>query len=263
MKLPTKKTTPSDDPMQYSILLYGQTKAGKSTFASRAEDAFFIETEPGLNALSVYKARVESWDDILSVCAELSKQQHEFKTIVCDTVDNAYEFCLAHVCKKLKIDHPADLDYGKGWSAVNLEFKRVLTKLAAMPQGLILISHSKVQEVKHKTGKYDKTVPTTGGSKVVLGLMDLVLMVEVESVQSEDGIRHRRVIHTKPTATYDAGDRTARLPATLPLDYHAFIDAFNNPPVVASREEVQQAVSEILSNPNTPQPPSKPKKGKK
>ena len=95
-----------------------------------------------------------------------------------------------------------------------------------MPQGLILISHSKVQEIKHKTGKYDKTVPTTGGSKVVLGLMDLVLMVEVESVKSEEGIRHRRIIHTKPQANFDAGDRTGRLPALLPLDYDEFTKAF-------------------------------------
>lgn len=226
MKLPTKKTTPSDDPMQYSILLYGSVKCGKSTFASHAENVFFIESEPGLNALSVFKTRVESWEEILATCAELSKQEHDFRTIVVDTVDNAYEFCLAHVCKGLNIDHPADLDYGKGWSAVNLEFKRVLTKLAAMPQGLILISHSKIQEIKHKTGKYDKTVPTTGGAKVVLGLMDLVLMVEVESKRTEDGIMHRRIIHTKPTAEWDAGDRTGRLPAELPLDYPAFMKAF-------------------------------------
>lgn len=227
MKLPTKKTTVSDDPMSYSILLYGGVKVGKSTFASQAPSAIFIETEPGLNALSVFKVQCDSWEAILSTCAELSAQKHEFRTIVLDTVDNAYEFCLAHVCEKLKIEHPADLDYGKGWSAVNLEFKRVLTKLAAMPQGLIVISHSKVQEIKHKTGKYDKTVPTTGGAKVVLGLMDLVLMVDIESVQTEEGIRHRRTIHTKPTATYDAGDRTGRLPPELPLDYNEFIKAFN------------------------------------
>ncbi len=224
--LPTKKTIPSDNPMQYSILLYGSTKAGKSTFASKADSAIFLACEPGLNALSVFKVDIASWDELLKACMELSKQEHDFKTIVVDTIDNAYEFCLEHVCKKLKVDHPADLDYGKGWSAVNLEFKRVLTKLAAMPQGLILISHSKIQEIKHKTGKYDKTVPTTGGSKVVLGLMDLVLMVEVESIQGENGIRHRRIIHTKPTATFDAGDRTGRLPAKLDLDYPKFISAF-------------------------------------
>jgi hypothetical protein len=230
--LPTKKTKPSDDPMQYSILLYGPTKVGKSTFASQADKAIFLASEPGLNALSVFKVDIDSWPALLAACKALDTEEHEFKTIVLDTVDNLYEFCLEHVCRGLKdkdghpISHPADLGYGKGWSAVNLEFKRVLTKLAAMPQGLILISHSKEKEIETKTGSYTKIVPSSGGAKIILGLMDLVLMTEVQSTKTEDGIMHRRIIHTKPTSTYDAGDRTGKLPAELPLDYKAFTDAF-------------------------------------
>lgn len=230
--LPTVKTEPSADPMQYSILMYGPTKVGKSTFASQAESAVFLATEPGLNALSVFKVDIDSWETFLTACAELAKQKHEFRTIVVDTVDNAYEMCLEYVCKGLTgkdgqpVSHPADLGYGKGWSAVNAEFKRVLTKLAMMQQGLILISHSKVQEVETRTEKYDKIMPTTGAAKIVLGLMDMVLMVEVESIKTESGVEHRRIIHTKPTSEYDAGDRTGRLPAELPLDYPAFIEAF-------------------------------------
>jgi hypothetical protein len=233
--LPTEKTKPSDDPMSYSILLYGQTKAGKSTFASKADRAIFLATEPGLNALSVFKVDIDSWPRFLAVCKELATTEHEFKTIVIDTVDNAYDFCLEHVCSTLKDDagnqvtHPADLGYGKGWKAVNSEFKRILTKLAALPQGLILISHSKVEEVKTRTGKYDRIVPTLGSGprKILLGLMDLVLMVEVDAVKGEDGtMTHRRIIHTKPTSNYDAGDRTGKLPDEIPLDYDVFNDAF-------------------------------------
>ena len=232
MTLPKKKTIPSTDPMQYSILLYGPTKAGKSTFASQADNALFLATEPGLNALSVFKIDIDSWENLLASCAELSKAKHGFKTIVLDTVDNAYDMCLEYVCRGLRgndgnpISHPSDLGYGKGWSVVNNEFKRVLTKLAMMDMGLILISHSKVQEIETRTGKYDKIVPTTGGAKIVLGLMDLVLYVDIESVKTENGIEHRRIIHTKPTAYHDAGDRTGRLPEQLPLDYDLFIEAF-------------------------------------
>lgn len=230
--LPTSKTEPSRDPMQYSILIYGPTKVGKSTFASQADRAIFLATEPGLNALSVYKVDVDSWETLQSACAELAKQKHDFKTIVIDTIDNAYEMCLAYVCRGLKgkdgqpVSHPADLGYGKGWSAVNAEFKRVLTKLAMMPQGLILISHSKVQEVETKTGKFDKICPTTGAAKIVLGLMDMVLMVEVQTRKTDKGLDHKRIMHTKPTAEYDAGDRTGKLPAKLPLDYPEFVKAF-------------------------------------
>ena len=227
MELPKTKSTISNDPMSYSILLFGPIKSGKSTFASKADNAIFLCTEPGLNALSVFKVDIGNWSEMLDACKELSKQEHEFKTVIIDTIDNSYEHCLEYICKKMKIEHPADLDYGKGWSAVNLEFKRVLTKLAAMPQGLIVISHSKVQEIKTKTGKYDRIVPSTGGSKVVLGLMDMVLMVEVEAVKNDDGtILHRRIIHTRPTANYDAGSRIKNFPDPIDLSYEAFIKAF-------------------------------------
>ncbi len=35
-----------------------------------------------------------------------------------------------------------------------------------------------------------------------------------------------RVLRTKPHPTYEAGDRTGRLPELLPLDYSAFNAAF-------------------------------------
>ncbi len=231
MTLPTKKTKPSTDPMSYSILLYGQEKAGKSTFASHAPGAVFLATEPGLNALSVFKVDVNSWPEMLDALGELAQGKHDFKTVIIDTVDNAYDYCLQHVCGSMDIEHPADAEYGKGWAAVNNEFKRVLTKLASLPYGLMLISHSQVQEIKTRTGAYDRIIPTLakGPRRTVIGLVDMVLMVEVDAVKGEAGeYSYRRIIHTKPTPNYDAGDRTGRLPATLPLDYAAFLKAFTD-----------------------------------
>ncbi len=70
-----------------------------------------------------------------------------FRTIIIDTIDNAYKFCTDHIVKKYKIEHESDLGYGKGYALVNNEFQRVLTKLAFLPYGLFLISHAKEIEV--------------------------------------------------------------------------------------------------------------------
>ena len=35
-------------------------------------------------------------------------------------------------------------------------------------------------------------------------------------------------MRTKPTTLFEAGDRTGRLPETIPLDYEAFVHAFND-----------------------------------
>jgi hypothetical protein len=37
-----------------------------------------------------------------------------------------------------------------------------------------------------------------------------------------------RVLRTKPHPTYEAGDRTGRLPEVLPLNYEAFVAAFQS-----------------------------------
>jgi hypothetical protein len=219
MKLPTEKTPPKTDLADLSFLVYGMPKIGKSTFCSKAEGALFLATEPGLNSLEVYQQPVSTWEEMTEALAAIAAGGHQFRTVVIDTVDNAYRFCEEFVCKRLNIDHPADAEYGKGFSAVNSEFVRVLTKLGNLPYGLILVSHAKEKEVTTRTGKMNKIGPTLPDSacKIVKGFTDCILFCDVEEETGAEGRKtYRRVIRTKPTTHYEAGDRTGRLPETLP-----------------------------------------------
>jgi hypothetical protein len=96
-----------------TVLLYGKTKLGKSTFSSHAESALFLATEPGLNSLSAYQVSIQCWEDLLAACAEIAEGKHPFKTIIIDTVDNAYRFCTEYILRKFKVEHEADLAFGK------------------------------------------------------------------------------------------------------------------------------------------------------
>jgi len=113
--LPTKKTAPKQDLSDLSLLEYGLPKSGKSTWASGAEGALFLATEPGLNALDVYQVPIQSWEDLRKACAEIVAGNHPFKTVILDTIDNAYKFCTDYILKKFKIEHESDLGYGKGY----------------------------------------------------------------------------------------------------------------------------------------------------
>lgn len=228
VKLPTEKTPPKRDLRDMNLLVYGQPKIGKSTFCSKADGAMFLATEAGLNHLDVFQVPIASWEDMSDACAQIAAGDHKFRTVIIDTVDNAYRFCEEYVCKQLKIAHPSDADYGKGFGAVNSEFIRLLTKLGGLPYGLILVSHSKEKEVTTRTGKMTKIGPTLPDSacKIVKGFADCILFFDVEEAILEDGKRvYRRVIRTKPTTHYEAGDRTGRLPETLLLDYRAVVEA--------------------------------------
>lgn len=230
MTLPTTKTPPKTNMADLTILVYGATKIGKSTWCSHADHALFLSTEPGLNSLEVYQVAIRSWEELLEACADISAGKHEFKTIVLDTVDNAYKMCTEYICRKFNIQHESDLGFGKGFSLANNEFQRVLNKLAFMPYGLYLVSHAQEIEIDSRIGKFSKTVPTLPDKarKIVLGLVDMVLYCDIDVTTEDDGSKtSRRVMRTKPHVNYEAGDRTGKLPEVIELDYHRFIDAFS------------------------------------
>ena len=119
--------------------------------------------------------------------------------------------------------------HGKGWALVKNEWHRVLTRLASLPYGLILISHAVDKTVETRTGEFTKTQPSLPdrARNVVLGLVDIILFAETVARKDADGnIVINRVLRTKPHPTYEAGDRTGRLPDVLPLDYSAFVKEF-------------------------------------
>ena len=123
------------------------------------------------------------------------------------------------------------MGHGKGWALVKNEWHRVLTRLASLPYGLILISHAQDKTVETRTGEYTKTLPSLPdrARHVVLGLVDMILYCEAVPRKDASGnVTIDRVMHTKPHPTYEAGDRTGRLPDILPLDYDAFVKAFNS-----------------------------------
>ena len=227
--LPTQKTPPKATLHEFTVLLYGPTKFGKSKICSQAESALFLETEPGLNSLEVFKLPIGTWDELLAAAKELADGKHAFKTVIIDTVDNAYRMCAEYVCKKFKVEHESDLEYGKGYALVNNEFFRVLNKLALLPYGLFLISHSQEKEIDGRTGKFTKIVPTLPDKarKIVLGLVDIILFCDFEPTKDADGNPgYKRVLRTKPSTRYEAGDRTARLPEMIDFDFGVFVAAF-------------------------------------
>lgn len=237
--LPTELTKLSTDLSTKTTLIYGPPKIGKSTFASRFPDALFLECEPGLNELQVYKIPTYTWEDFLAACSLIAAGEHKFKTIVVDTADNAFKMCSDAICAKHGVEYEGDLSHGKGWAFVKNEWHRVLTRLASLPYGLVLISHALDKRIETRTGEYTKTQPSLPdrARHVVLGLVDMILFCDTLSHKDDRGqITIQRVIRTKPHPTYEAGDRTGRLADTLPLDYAAFARCFDGsiPPGTAS-----------------------------
>lgn len=226
--LPTKPTEPVSTLDHMTTLLYGQPKIGKSTLCSQFPGAIFLATEPGLNALSTYQVDCKNWKQLLDAAKEIAEGKHSFQTVIIDTIDNAYKFCSDYICEQNNIKHESDLGYGKGWKFVENEFFRVFTKLASLPYGLVLVSHSKSVEVETPVKTYNKIVPALPDKAraIIIGLADLILYADIETIKGDDGnIIEKRVLRTKPTRRYEAGDRTGKLPEVIELSYTALSSA--------------------------------------
>jgi hypothetical protein len=162
--LPEALSEPSDALQDYSILLYGDKKIGKTTLCSMFPGAYFLMTEPGGRALRVYQTPVNDWLVAKQALRALETNPGKFRTVVVDTVDMLYQHCFTHVSKVEGWDHPSEEAWGKGWAALRKEFSGYITRLLALDMGVILTSHSQEREIKRRDGsKYDRIQPTMSG----------------------------------------------------------------------------------------------------
>lgn len=223
--LPTQKSKPQFSMSNLSMLLYGAPKIGKSTFCSRAEDALFIATEPGLNHLETYNIRVNSWREFLEAMALIAKGNHPFKTIVIDTVDKLCDFCEQELCTQNNVVSLSDFAFGKGYALYKTEMSRVFQKVFALNMGVILTSHTQLTEVDTPQGRITRWTPTFPKriQDVIIPMVDIIGFAQNVVSLNEKGERvEERVLQTKTSSLWEAGDRTGRLPETIAFKYAIF-----------------------------------------
>lgn len=209
MSLTTEKKKPSLSLREYTTLVYGETKVGKSTLLSNVEQNLFFNTGGGLEALECYEERISSWEDFLAKGAELLEGKHTFSNITIDTVDRLHKLCSEYMMKKLNILYPSDLEFGKGWDMVKSEFMRPIMKLVLSQYGVFFVSHAKEIELKTRTVKINKVVPSMSDSlyNIISPICGIILFYD--STEGKDG--DIRLLRTTATERWIAGDRTGKL----------------------------------------------------
>ena len=164
LALPTEKNEPSEDMGDYSWLIYGAKKIGKSSLAAQFPDALFLMFEPGGKALRTYQADCATWKHALGYLDLLEKEADKgalrYKTIVIDTGFEAYQKCFAYVCKEANIEYPREENFGKDWKKIDTEFRNFHNRIAGLGVGLVVLCHENLKESQTISGnKFDMVVP--------------------------------------------------------------------------------------------------------
>ncbi len=147
------------------VLFYGTHGIGKSTFAAKAPDAVFIDTEGGLDNIDCKRfPRAESFVDVLQQCEKLIKEKHKFKWLAIDTLDWCQQLVYRRVCELAGKDSIEDFAYGKGYTQALDQWQLlidVLERLRSERQvNVLLISHAQI--TKHyppDVESYDRYEP--------------------------------------------------------------------------------------------------------
>lgn len=145
------------------ICVYGGHGIGKSTLASNFPAPIFISTEDGLSSLDVTSfQRAETIDDVEANIRTLIKEQHDFKTVVVDSVDWLIE---PLITGDIEGKHdPKDLAYGKGQMMIAESFREILGGLDVLRKkkmmNVVLIAHAAVVRYEDpRSEPYDRYQP--------------------------------------------------------------------------------------------------------
>ena len=232
-----QKNKISRDLGSYMCFYYGNSKTGKSTLANKlyGDDALFVATEKGYNALNVFAVDLTSWNETSGLLRQLKMPEikEKFKVIVVDTVDILYDLAVSHILKINGCTDLSDKPFGKLYGEVDKIFNEFLLSITRLGYGLALIGHAKTQSKLAKKGnnevESDYTIPSLArrGYQIVAAMVDNIFYITID--EDEDG-NQKRVIKTRATNEYFAGSRFKYLPETILLDADVL------------KEEMQKAV---------------------
>jgi len=235
------------------IMLYGVEGIGKSTFGSQCPAPVFIQTEDGLAEIDCDKFPLATtFDDFISYLNSLLSEQHDYQTIVIDSLDWLERLIWDDLCRQYSVASIEKVDggYAKGYTHALSHWRHLLGLLnrLRMERGMIVvcIAHARVEKFEDPEAMaYDRYSPRLHkhACSLVCEWADAVLFATRKiRVQQEDagfnrkrGVAHsigkdggERILRTIGGPSCVAKNRFA-LPEQIPLSWPAFMAALTNP----------------------------------
>lgn len=219
--LPTAKTEIDNSFKHQRFGMLGLAGIGKSEFWAQDENALFLNTEGGLNALRVYEIPIRSWADLREAYAALKEANDKgafpYSVIVIDTIDRLVDFAQEETVnrakdfyKKIEINTISDIPNGGGWYKQKEMVMNFLSKLELFPCAIAYIAHSDIKRIKETSSEYDKVTISIGGSlgDDLLAFTDHTMNIEAHRI----GDKLQRIVYTMPTQSREAKSRGSMIP---------------------------------------------------
>ena len=167
----------------------------------------------------------QDWEEMLAQVNELINSEHNFKTLVIDTLNGAERMCHEEVCRRDFNGNWTDkgfASYGKGPEVALADWRTLLSSLDRLREtrrmSIVCLSHTKVKPFKNPEGSdYDRYQPDMHEKSWGLShkWADAVLFMNFETfVDQKDATKkgkatssQARIMYTERHAAYDAKNR--------------------------------------------------------
>ena len=222
------------------VMIYGPHGLGKTTFGAGAPNPIFILTEDGLGKLEVdHFPLATSYADVLDAISTLYSEDHNFGTVVIDSLDWMDNLVWAAINAK----HDAkELAYGKGAVIAADYWRNILDGLSALRDergmAVVLIAHCEIKRFDSpETEPYDRYRPKLQdrSSALIQEWCDAVLFCNYRVVTKETEVGFNkevrrgittgeRLLYTTEKPAYLAKNRYS-LPDSLSLSWESFATA--------------------------------------
>lgn len=233
------------------VLVYGPDGVGKTTFGAQSPKPIFLCAENGLVAELVEQYQLarapspSSFDDVLEFAWNFANEEHEYQSLVIDTLDWLEALLFQSLCVKHSKQSIEEVGGGwqKGYVAAIEEWRKLLiplTRAWESGRNVIALAHSQIREFKNPTGTdFDRwglklwNGRNSDASALWREWADDVLFLNFEYLAGKHpdekrakGIQQEqvRVLNTEWNVAWDAKSRH-NLPARLPVSWADYVGA--------------------------------------
>lgn len=216
------------------MVLYGEPGVGKSVFASKAPNPFFITTDGNYEFLEDFGAKpenhiqVNSWAEAKKA---FTKDFSNYETIVVDLTEDLFKWCEYEYCRLNGYEHVSDPGFAKGYDITRNDFFINICKILNQEKNVILIMHGITYSVKDRRGiDHTKYGPT---ARIPDKVMDMIegrvryfLRAYMKAEEDANGklIKKRYLSLVPKENEYGIlrGIDENAIPSDIPLDFNTF-----------------------------------------
>lgn len=200
------------DPHRIRMLLYGESGAGKTVHASTWPNPIFLDIDDGMGSINhpVDRIWIQDWETLLDAYYYLRDQDHNYRTIVIDTVNEMQKVSMAYVlenypARRAYDSQPSVADYGKMIDDVT----NVIRAFKSLPFNLVLLT-----QVKDREFDTDMVQPHLIGKNTA---RDICRMMDVIGYIYKTDAEDRTRVIAFDAVDFVTKDRSGRLPAMVEM----------------------------------------------